>query len=185
MIAICVGHSRMGDDGAVSVGGVSEWGYNSGLARVMAAALREKEVECVIIEDYPRKSYGAAMGWLGKELRRLKVRAAVELHFNSSDRPSATGHEWLHWYASGEGRRLARCLSGAVGKEFPGVKSRGLVALDSGRGEGFLRETPCPAVICEPFFGSNEMDEWIFTAHRNELGEAMAAGILKWVGGGK
>jgi hypothetical protein len=80
-----------------------------------------------------------------------------------------------------KGKALAMHLERAYSATFPGAKRRGLLARGSSdRGAEFLRGTHCPAVICEPFFGSNA-NEWR-EAKRCEpmLAAAIAKGLIAW-----
>lgn len=184
MIAICVGHSRMGDMGALSVTGVSEWHFNADLAKRVKRRLQELGHDAMVISKIPRPTYGGAMEWLREQLAIAGAVCAVELHFNSSDDPSAHGHEWLHWHASGRGRSLAKALQNRMLDKVPGTKSRGLVPVEpAGRGAGFLRLTPCPAVVAEPYFGSNRKEWTFFDSEREILAEVIALGISDWMGG--
>lgn len=182
MIAICIGHSR-GDGGAVSVGGMNEWNYNRKLGGVMLRDLRERGHEVMLVDRYAQAGYSRAMDYLVRALAAQRVTVAVELHFNSSERKEASGHEWLHWHTSHQGRKLGRCLEGRMAETFPEMKRRGLKAISGAeRGGLFLQKTQCPAVICEPFFGSNE-DDWLTAmAHRDLLARVMADGIDDWKG---
>ena len=183
MIAICVGHARPGDTGAISVGGISERFANTRLARQILSKLEDHDIECEIIDAYQGLTYGAAMRWLGRKLKTLGAQGAVELHFNSAV-PSAHGHEWLHWHESVGGRYLAQALDRTMSAACPTHKRRGLVAIrEKERGAEFLRCTPCPAVIAEPYFGSNAQ-EWAWAInHQHELAAVIADGIAAWNAG--
>lgn len=183
MIALCVGHSRPGDEGAISCGGLSERFVMRRVAAQVAAKLEERDIACQVIDSYVGGNYSAAMKWLGRKLTTIGATAAVELHFNWGS-PPAHGHEWLHWYESVPGRQLAQCLQRAMMAARPGHKIRGLVSVFyKSRGEAFLRSMPCPAVIAEPFFGSNPQEwQWAQTC-QPELAEILAAGIAAWTGG--
>lgn len=185
MIAICVGHSRPGDEGAVSVGGISERFANSRLARQILSKLEDLNIECEIIDRYQGATYGAAMRWLGRKLATIGATGAVELHFNSAI-PAAHGHEWLHWHESVGGRYLAQHLNRCMTAACPTHKARGLVAIGpKDRGAEFLRCTPCPAVIAEPYFGSNAQ-EWAWAVnHQHELAQVIADGIAAWENAGR
>lgn len=182
MIAICIGHSR-GDGGAVSTGGVSEWNWNRALGQIILKDLRERGFAALLVDRYAQTGYSRAMDLLAASLASQKVTVAVELHFNSAT-PSATGHEWLYWHSSVPGRALAQCLDRRMGETFPEHKRRGLIPIrsEAERGGGFLRKTRCPAVICEPFFGSNPQDWQMATAHRDLLARVIADGIDDWRG---
>ena len=184
MIAICVGHSR-GDGGAVSVGGVNEWNYNRKLGGLILRDLRERGFEAMLIDRYAQTGYGRSMEMLCASLKSQGVEVVIELHFNSSERPGATGHEWLHWHASVPGRALAQCLDRRMCETFPEHKRRGLkpIRTEQERGGTFLMRTHCPAVICEPFFGNNPDDWTLAMAHRDLLARVIADGIDDWKGG--
>jgi N-acetylmuramoyl-L-alanine amidase len=123
------------------------------------------------------------MRWLANVLADDHARAAVELHFNAAN-GHARGCEWLFWNGSTRGKALASELRTAHRGAFPDQVDRGLKPRGAGdRGALFLRWTPCPAVICEPFFGDNP-DEWsVFggNAGRARLAMAVADGILRWL----
>ncbi len=187
MIAICVGHSRRGDMGALSVDGVSEWHYNGDIARRVRRKLEDLGHDACVISTYPRSGYSSAVEWLSGELAKMQAEAVIELHFNSSDDPQSHGHEWLHWHASPNGKRLAKCLQGQMVSTYPEIRSRGLVSITSTneRGGYFLKRTPCPAVICEPFFGSHRGEWELFNAERDMYAEVLALGLDDWKGGAK
>jgi N-acetylmuramoyl-L-alanine amidase len=182
VIAICIGHSRQvrggPEGGALSCDPVTpEWSHNRRLGMQIARLLeREHFTGALVVDAYQGASYGEAMRWLAGHLRDLGVRLAVELHFNSSGRAEARGHEWLHWHASRKGRLAAMELHLAMCGLQSGIPPRGVKAVaPGGRGAEFLRRTHCPAVICEPFFGTNEQD-WAW-ARRND--GALAAAMAK------
>ena len=174
ILAICVGHSRAVDMGASSWDNTTtEWDYNLRVAKAMHEHL---DVPSVIVCEYLGDNYFDAMERLGESLKAKKVKAAIELHFNSAG-ASAHGSEMLHWHRSSKGKELAECLQESVVNEFKtrdrGVKPR----VKQERGSKFLRVTPCPAVIAEPFFGSNE-DEWNqFKLNHDSLGATLAKGF--------
>jgi len=45
----------------------------------------------------------------------------------------------------------------------------------------FLRGTHCPAVICEPFFGSNPGDWQTAKDKKTNIARAIAEGILEYL----
>lgn len=181
LVAICVGHSRSGDDGAVNADGVSEWAFNQPLAKRVCELLEAAGFDTVLVDKYEGRGYETAMLWLARRLKELKVDVAIELHFNSAG-PKATGYEFLHWCCSPKGLTLASKLAASFAKFFPEQKNRGLKSISArDRGGVFLRKTSCPAVICEPFFGSNQTDSAFFSRHREELARAYAEGVTGWL----
>lgn len=185
IIALCVGHSRWisgrRDGGSISVSGEDEWHYNDTLARELAQRLHDRPgIASVIINEYQGSGYTTAMRNLASQLRTLgNVGLAVELHFNSAT-GKARGHEWLHWCSSKNGLRAATEMHLAVSRAFPQseLPARGVQSISaSDRGAEFLRLTPMPAIICEPFFGDNAADWKLATTRFGELADAMASGL--------
>ncbi len=176
-IAVCIGHSRRGDDGAVSVSGVSEWAFNNQVGDLLCAELRGRGHEEEKVALYESSGYEEAMSWLGRRLRQSRPDVAVELHFNSAH-AQARGHEWLYWQGSAKGKALADWFDAVFDQDYPTLPSRGVLPRGrSDRGALFLRLTPCPAVICEPFFGSNATDWRMFGRSPEMLAKSYAAAL--------
>jgi N-acetylmuramoyl-L-alanine amidase len=180
-VAVCVGHSRKGDQGAVSVGGVSEWAFNKSVAGILKDQLKQRGIYAIVIDDYPAATYSGAMRAVSKEIDKHNVDIAIELHFNSFSSSSAEGFEYLHYESSAKGKKLAICLEKAHEEAVQPQKNRGIKAIGSkGRGGGFLRSVRPPAVICEPFFGSNPK-EWVLLGQKPSVVAGIYAnGIAKY-----
>ena len=180
-VAICVGHSRIGDKGARSVGGISEWTYNSEVATLLAKQLKKRGIASVIIDDYPSKSYSGAMRWLSKEVGKINADVAIELHFNSFSSSSAEGYEYLYYAHSAEGKRLALCLQKAHQSKSTAQKNRGAKPIErKDRGGHFVTMVKPPAVICEPFFGSSPK-EWVLLGQKPAIvADIYATGIFNY-----
>jgi N-acetylmuramoyl-L-alanine amidase len=172
MIAICIGHSRKikerYDGGAYSPTLKSnERDFNLKVADHLQEMLFLNGVKSIIIDDYKGIGYGTAIANLATSIKTKGCNLAIELHFNSAH-PEANGHEWLFWETSKNGQRLAQCFHNAMAKSYPEATKRGLKPInEKSRGGHFLRSTHCPAIICEPFFGSNYKDSLPFA---NESG---------------
>lgn len=186
-IAICIGHSRRIagriEGGAVSVGKVNEHTYNLDLAKRIQRWLSDFDIDSFIVSEYEGNGYTSAQKWLAGQLKAKGATVAIELHFNSADSPTATGHEWLFWASSSKGRLLTKELDAMMLQMFPDFRQRGIKPKGSGdRGGEFLRFTHCPSVIAEPFFGSNAKD-WneIAVAKKEDLAQAIALGIRHYV----
>jgi len=189
LIALCIGHSRMigtrRDGGAVSVGGISEWTYNLDLAGRIQSRLSQYNVRSMIVSHYQGAGYSSAMRWLAGHLKEAGATAAIELHFNSAG-PTARGHEWLYWHSSPRSRLLAEELDTAMSMQIPPdiLPTRGPKPRNSkSRGAEFLRLTHCPAIITEPFFGSNETDWRLAATQQSKFANAIANGIDEWIDG--
>lgn len=178
LIALCLGHARSGDQGAVSVGGVSEemWHRRVGMLTQVQTRLAGYGIRSIVVEQYEGNSYVEAMTWLARHLRSRGATAAVEFHFNSGP-ASAWGHETLYHEFSRYGVRLAEMVEARWGRDLPGPR-RGVQPRSTGqRGALFLSRTHCPAAILEPFFGSNRQDWEYFSGAPERLADSTAAGI--------
>ena len=183
-IGIFVGHSRKGDQGAVSIGSVSEFVFNLAVAENLRSELTARGIASEVVHWYGGNSYGAAMSWVGKKCREAGFTAAIELHFNAASAPQANGHEFLFYNGSQKGCHLAAALAESFQHHFPFSRPRaegGLLRRTAAdRGSLFLRKTPCPAVILEPFFGSNS-EEWdYFSANKKLLAISYADALAAW-----
>ena len=168
LVAICVGHSRIGDKGAVGLSGTQEWHYNKKVAEYLRLELKKRYINSVVFSGYQGKGYGSAMAWIATQLNMFNVDFAVELHFNSSDNPKANGYEFLYWGKSKGGLKIAKLFQQVFNKKYPNNTDRGVKGLTLGdRGALFTRLTSMPAVILEPFFGSNQSD-WNFFGKSQE-----------------
>jgi N-acetylmuramoyl-L-alanine amidase len=182
VVAVCVGHSRRNDNGAVNTDGASEYKYNALVGVVVAEQLRRMGHTPHLIAEYGGNSYGSAMTWVAAKVKELKADVAVELHFNSAVSKKATGHEWLYWLTSRKGKLLAESFQRSFVEAFPDRVDRGLKAKDqNSRGAGFLSKTHCPAIICEPFFGSNEEETEYFSRRVDQLGVSYASAIDRFL----
>ena len=174
MIAICIGHSRKingrYDGGAYSSTLKSnERDFNGKVADHLQEMLFLNGVKSVIIDDYKGNGYGSAMSNLAADVKDKGAKLAIELHFNSSS-TAANGHEWLYWDNSWRGKRLAECFHESFKKAFPDSQDRGLKSISpDDRGGAFLKLTHCPAIITEPFFGSNYKDSLPFATESGAM----------------
>lgn len=183
-IALCLGHARSTDEGNVGAGGISEEFYNTEIIERVAALLRLAGVDVITVTYYEGSGYTAAMEWLARKLNDEKVTAAVEFHFNASEKKSARGHEMLHWKSSVRGVTLAAEVLASLNQEFPAEPNRGLKPkIHTDRGALFLSLTHCPAAIAEPFFGDNLADWKLFSSEvgKERLASAYVVGIINWI----
>ena len=161
--ALVVGH-RESSQGAVSVGGVSEWEFNRLMAESIATAVSDVDIVVVYRDD---RGDGEDYNRLPGKINALNPDFVVSMHFNSVDFV-ATGSEVLHYPGSTDGRRLAQLLLrefvDALGLPNRGLKPRGR----NERGGTLLAGTSAPCVLGEPFFGSNRRD-WQRASERTDL----------------
>lgn len=112
----------------------------------------------------------------------FKADVALDVHNNAG---GGDGFEVYYSIFSEKGKVLAKDIEDEVLKI--GQNSRGLKTKINDRGTdyfGFIRETVCPAVICEGVFVDNKADaaQADTDAECKAFGEAYAKGVLKTLG---
>ena len=101
---------------------------------------------------------------------------AMEMHFNAFN-ATATGTETLHWHRSARGKHFASIVQRHMLIALK-LKDRGVKPIaEDGRGGWFLGRTAMPAVIAEPFFGSNPIEMGHAMRNTEQLAAAYAAAI--------
>lgn len=170
-LALVIGHGPSADKGAWNLfRHVNELDWNRGLAGLIARHLEQSPVECVVVHREIEKVPPVA------RVNALRPGIAVELHCNAYD-GEANGTEMLYWPSSLVGKRLAEYLQGAALHALR-LKDRGVKPRGYGRGEKFLRDTHCPAVIWEPFFIDNDKDFLIAQSRKEALAAGFAQAVL-------
>jgi N-acetylmuramoyl-L-alanine amidase len=184
MAGIIVGHHRQGDSGARAVDGTSEHAYNSVLAAMVAEELDRLGIGNFVWTNSTTPHYTAAVKQVNDEMVKRGATCAIELHFNAFSNPAANGYEYLHWHASPRGKELAGLLAARQGLAFPNRRIRRLIPMQTGNGAGFLRGVRPPAIITEPFFGTNpdEWREYNSEDGKQKLARAHAEAIALWHG---
>ena len=107
---------------------------------------------------------------------------AIDIHTNAG---GGDGFEVYHTIYCGTGKTLAENIEGEVIKS--GQNSRGVKTRENSSGKdyyGFIRQTSCPAVICEIGFidNKNDLKDFDEQAEQIKFGKAYAHGILKTLG---
>lgn len=123
--------------------------------------------------------------WLEKRIKEANnfgADLAVDIHHNAG---GGDGAEVYHTKYLGKGATLARNILAEM--QLIGQNSRGAKIRKNSSGDdyfGFIRQTNCPAVLCECAFLDNKTDVKIIDtkAERIKMGEAIAKGILKTLG---
>jgi N-acetylmuramoyl-L-alanine amidase len=172
IVAISIGHTRTAQ-GAVSIGGVTEFAYNTKVAQHLKRRLLAAGVEVVVVLERDRLGIHDVV----RRAAQAKADVGIELHFNSAADPSANGCETL--YATTFSIDLAHDVQvrtrGALA-----LRDRGLVKRATGNGSTYLvgmEKAGIPAVLVEPFFGSSPRD-WsrVHDAHA-DVAAGLSAGI--------
>ena len=107
---------------------------------------------------------------------------AIDIHTNAG---GGDGFEVYHTIYGGTGKTLAENIEAEVIKS--GQNSRGVKTRENSSGKdyyGFIRQTSCPAVICEIGFidNKNDLKDFDEQDEQAKFGKAYAHGILKTLG---
>lgn len=175
-IAIVVGHNIRAR-GAVSVDGTSEFVWNSDLAEM----IREHDLNAVRVFTRRRGGgYSAEIDRVYSEVDAWGADVSAELHFNGSSSANACGVLTL---SSGSKGSLAlaeqvhaKCLA-VMERPDRGVEVRGR----HDRGGRSLWQGRAPAIMTEPFFGSNPEDWRRANARKEYLAEAIFRGCCAYL----
>lgn len=158
-VLIVAGHTNGKDGGAYSPTlKMTEFQYNT---KVMEHLKGFKDIECHYqhsLQSYFNRQKALAYFMQGKGFDLV-----LELHFNSFIAKTTTDTECLYFHSSEQGKEYAKIISSEISKDF-GTKLRhkdGTFPIDRKHQNGyqFLKLTPCPAIIVEPFFHQNENAE--------------------------
>ena len=157
--AIIIGHNERAPGAVRVTDGVPEYIWNTKLAkRIQLYADCEGRGDDVQI--FFRKAglgYNAEIRECYARVNAWKPDQTIELHFNSFTATS-TGTEMLYAAGSTKGKILAQKVQDAVLNAL-GLSDRGSKAITrKDRGGASVFAANAPAIIVEPFFGSNKSD---------------------------
>jgi len=181
-LAIVVGHNAHSQGAVRSDTGESEYQYNSHLATLIRKLGSRRHVEVLMFVREPGLGYTAEIEDVYKRVDAEGADASIELHFNSSGNPSASGTET---FTSGSPKSVM--LAEAVQMEMVevlGLADRGIKIRNNrtkGRGYKSLVAGRAPAILIEPFFGSSVKGKAASDSEheRRMLAEAIFEGARK------
>jgi N-acetylmuramoyl-L-alanine amidase len=152
-IALVVGHNPASQGAVRATDGRTEYDWNGDLA---AAIMANAPAMYRIFRRPSGKGYSAEIRETYAAVDAWGAAASIELHFNGGA-ASATGTETLTSGSSGS-RRLAGWIQPAMVGAL-GLRDRGIIARGkSDRGGASLHAGRAPAILIEPYFGSNKGD---------------------------
>jgi len=168
MIALVIGHSEEKQGAWNSTHRLSEFQFNSTLARLIKLFWRRKDLE-LIYRDCP-------YGELPDKINQLGPRAIISMHCNTFD-GRTSGTETLYYHTSTAGMASAeimqRHLVSALMLPDRGTKPR----KEKDRGGHLLRHTKAPCIIVEPFFIDNDREYEIVRDNLDGLVRGYIEGI--------
>jgi N-acetylmuramoyl-L-alanine amidase len=171
-----VGHGG-NDPGAV--GYIKEADVNLAMAKACRDVLEDHGVKVLMSRT---KDENDDLNEEIRECNAFKPDLAVDVHNNAG---GGDGFECYYHVGGGTSKTLAANIEAEVKKI--GQNSRGIKTKAGAGGAdyyGFIRETKCPAVICEGVFVDNKKDaaQADTAAEQKAFGVAYAKGILKTLG---
>jgi N-acetylmuramoyl-L-alanine amidase len=153
-IAVIVGHTSKSKGAYSKYFKMREFDFYSKVAELL------NDVD-VYFYDEKISGYVTRVKALAAELNKKDYDLVIELHFNHFRKASANGCETLYFYASKNGKYYASLFSETL-NDYTGIKLRngGLKALANTNDRGFhaVYQPKAPAILIEPFFGSNKSD---------------------------
>lgn len=172
-IAIVVGHNRKAQGAVRIVDGRTEFDWNGELAE----HIRDCDPDSVGVFFRNPGAYSRQIDDVYAQVDAWEADVSIELHFNGSVDPKATGCLTLS-----SGSRRSRILASEVhtrmreviGNEDDGIQIRSKGA----RGGRSLHAGRAPAILAEPYFGGNERFCHVADANIEELAEAIYEGAV-------
>ncbi|MDC9722364.1 MAG: N-acetylmuramoyl-L-alanine amidase [Urechidicola sp.] len=153
-VAIIIGH-RSGNKGAKS-----EWLGTNEYDYMKAVALHLKDVADVYERpNTPFVTEAYRIKQLTNKVNKKSYDLVLSLHFNAFKDDNAHGSTALHYVTNKRTKRLGQRFTQLINLWF-GVAQRDLIPITSKyqRGGALIMNINAPALLLEPFFGSNPAD---------------------------
>lgn len=164
-VAIVIGHTNRSKGACSPFGIPCEFDFNKKVASYL---------EC-FADVYEYSTYTAGYTAMVKaNAAKMNVhpyKLVIELHYNAAT-PLANGTEVLYYFASKTGKAYAEVAANMITQKF-GTTNRGAKALvkSSDRGFAAVYYPKAPAIMLEPFFGSNIEDANKFKGKEKEYAD--------------
>ena len=167
-IAVVIGHNEIAQGATRVTDGRTEYDWNSELASLI---WEHDPLNVKVFRRVRGGGYSQEIDRVYKEVDDWGADVSIELHFNASGNPNVSGGETLSSGTSGS-LKLAKLIR-SYASEALGLKDRGVkIRRRHERGGRSLWQGKAPAVITEPYFGSNTKDCLRADKHMDELAEA-------------
>lgn len=182
LVVIDSGHGGK-DPGKVGVNGVNEADVNLKIAQKLKKILEAQGVTVIMT----REDEGSLAGSKSEDMQKRvsiinekKPALAVSVHQNSYSSEEVHGAQVFYYTNSAEGRKAARIMQEAL-LDVDGDNKRKEKANDT---YYMLKRTDVPVIIVECGFLSNraEADLLVTEEYQDRLAEAIAKGILEYMG---
>lgn len=173
-IAIVVGHNIRAQGAQRITDGKSEYFWNSRLADLIQT---HDQDGVRIFHRTPVGGYSAEIDRVYAQIDAWGADCSVELHFNGASDPRAKGCLTLSSGTNGSmalAQEVHRRMLAVMGTEDDGIEVRSR----TDRGGRSLWQGRAPAIMAEPYFGSNAAECKIADQHLDELAEAIFRGAV-------
>lgn len=176
-LAVVIGHNSQAQGAVRRDTGETEYVWNGRLAQMMERLAPDFGIELRVFRRVAGGGYRSEIRRVYSQVDQWGADASIELHFNGSASPSASGTETLS-----SGTALSLRLAAAVQDEMVialGLRDRGIkTVVGSDRGGASLIAGAAPAILVEPFFGSSPKGQQATDrlAEREELARAYLRG---------
>lgn len=179
-IALVIGHNSKAQGAIRITDKRTEYDFNEQLARAIMAVSPQH------FKIFKRTAGAGEIARCYGQISGLEFGGTLELHFNSHGNTTATGTETL---TSGTTKslRFAKAVQAAMVGAL-GLRDRGLITMGKdapagSRGKASLWAGVPPAILIEPFFGSNPSDCAAADRHFNALARAIAGECIAFLKG--
>lgn len=176
-IAIVIGHNSKAQGATRVLDGRTEFDWNGELAEM----IQSHDPDNIRVFRRERGGgYSAEIDRVYAQVDEWGADASIELHFNGSVNPQANGGETLSSGSSGSmalAKQVRERVSKALGNTDRGVKKLGR----KDRGGRSLWQGKAPAILIEPYFGSNAAECLTAQMNMDELAEAYYRGAMAFL----
>ena len=181
-VAVVIGHT-MNRPGANSYNNFieREWYFNKSVMLEMMV-LEQFDI-CYDVYMHYEDDYVERIEQLVDRMEEYgrKYDLVIEMHYNSSSNEEAGGCECLFYHTNEDTKRFSEIFCKNISEQFH-VRNRGArpIKRKAQRGGRFIIETPYPAVILEPFFGSNKLEVLGFFLNQDKLAKSYHETICEY-----
>lgn len=176
-IAIIVGHNARAQGATRVLDGRTEWDWNGQLAHM----IKDHDPGRVhVLLRQGGGGYSREIDRVYGEADALKADCTIELHFNGSASAAANGGLTLSSGTSGS-LSLAAEVRARAAKAL-GNRDRGIRTVRrTDRGGRSLWQGRAPAILTEPYFGTNASECMAADLHMDELAESVFRGAMAFL----
>jgi len=167
-IAIVIGHNSKAQGAVRATDGRTEYDWNSELAELIRT---HNPTGVKIFRRRPVGGYSKEIDRVYAEVDKWGADCSIELHFNAF-KPTSTGGLTLSSGSSGSmalAQLVRKSMKIAVGNRDRGVKVRGR----KDRGGRSLWQGKAPAIMTEPYFGSNPVECHMVDEAMDQMAEGL------------